>query len=92
MKLYWVNRCKDNGFKCPNCQLLMGDISGQMSATSKNHKISMLDGQVKCVACNSVVGYFPRGKDPHSLPVKFGWSAQILDTLEYVTPIDQKEF
>ena len=92
MKLYWINKCKDNSFRCPKCQLLQADEQGQMSATCKNHRISMIDGQVKCVACNSVLGYFPRGKDENSLPVKFGWSAMILDTLEYVTPIEQKEF
>ena len=92
MKLYWVNKCKENGYRCPKCQLLIGMESGQMPKDSKNHKISMLDGQVKCVACNSVVGYFPRGKDADSLPVKFGWTATILDTLDYVTPVEQKEF
>ena len=92
MKLYWTNRCIENGFSCPSCQLMIGDKNGQLPKASKNHKIQELDGQVKCVACNTTVGYFPRGKDEHSMPVKFGWSAKILDTLEYVTPIDQKEF
>ena len=92
MKLYWTNKCKDNGFRCPNCQLLIGNKDGQLPIESKNHRVQPLDGQVKCVVCNTTVGYFPRGKDSNSMPVKFGWSATILDTLDYVTPIVQKEY
>ena len=92
MKLYWTNKCRENGFRCPNCQNYIADKDGQMAAASKNHKISLLDGQVRCVVCSTVLGYFPRGNDENSLPVKFGWSAKILDTLDYVSPTDQKEF
>lgn len=92
MKLYWTNKCIENGYRCPHCQLLVGNSNGQMSKDSKNHKLSLLDGQVKCVACNTTIGYFPRGKDADSLPVKFGWSAKILDTLDYVTAISQRDF
>ena len=91
MKLYWTNRCKDNGFRCPKCQLIMADAKGQMPVDSKNHRVQMMDGQVKCVACNTTVGYFPRSKDATGLPVKFGWTSKVLDNIEYVTPIEQKE-
>ena len=92
MKLYWTNKCIENGYRCPHCQLLMGDSKGQMPKDSKNHKMSFLDGQVKCVACNTTVGYFPRGKDEDSIPVKFGWTSKMLNTIDYVTAIEQKEF
>jgi hypothetical protein len=91
MKLYWTNKCKENNFRCPYCQLIIGNADGQLPAKGKNHRVQPLDGQVKCVVCNTTVGYFPRGKDANSMPVKFGWTAKILDTLDYVTAIEQKE-
>lgn len=92
MKLYWTKKCIENGYRCPHCQLLMADNNGQMSASSKNHRIQPLDGQVKCVACNTTVGYFPRGKSPNGMDVKFGLTTKILDNVDYVTAIDQKAF
>ena len=92
MKLYWTNKCIDNNFRCPNCQLMIGTPEGQISKDRKNYRVQPLDGQVKCVVCNTTVGYFPRGKDPGSMPVKFGWTAQVLANIEYVTPIEQKEY
>lgn len=90
MKLYWTKKCIENGFRCPNCQLLIADSKGQLPVSSKNHRVEKLDGQIKCVACNTTVGYFPRGKEPDGLPVKFGWSVDILNSIDYITPIDQK--
>ena len=92
MKLWWTNKCKDNGFRCPNCQLILGTADGQMPATSKNHRIQLLDGQVKCVACNTTVGYFPSKSELCGEKIKFGLTEKILDNVDYVTPIKQKEF
>ena len=59
MNLYWTNKCKDNNYRCPKCNNMLGNKDGQMSKSSKNHKIQMFDGQIKCVVCNTTVGYFP---------------------------------
>ena len=90
MKLYWVNKCKDNGFRCPKCQNTIGDKSGQMPLSSKNHKIQMFDGQVKCVVCNTTVGYFPYRTIIDGKLVRQGIATRVLDTIDFVTPIDQK--
>lgn len=90
--LYWTNKCKDNNFRCPNCQCMIGDKDGQMPITSKNHKIQMFDGQVKCVVCNTTVGYFPHKSKIGKESVRQGLTARILNSVEYVTPIEQKEF
>lgn len=91
MKLYWIKKCIENGYRCPHCQLIMADANGQMPFDSKNHRIQMLDGQVKCAACNTTIGYFPRGYELHGDRAKFGLSEKILDSVDYVTAIDQKE-
>lgn len=92
MNLYWINKCKDNNFRCPNCQNMIGNKDGQMPIASKNHKIQMFDGQVKCVVCSTTVGYFPHHSIIDGISVKGGLTTKILDNVEYVTPIDQKEF
>lgn len=92
MKLYWVNRCKDNNFRCPTCQNMIGTKDGQMPKASKNHKIQLMDGQVKCVVCNTAVGYFPQGSIISDTRISQGMSTTILNSVDYVTPIDQKEF
>ena len=85
-KLYWTNKCIDNGFRCPNCQNMIGDKSGQMSVDSKNHKIEPLTGQIKCVVCNTTVGYFPQKQtDIGNTIFKLGMTEKILDSVEYVT-------
>lgn len=92
MKFYWTNDCVANGYRCPNCQNMIGTKSGQMPKASKNHRIQMLDGQVKCVACNTPVGYFPCGSLINKEKIKMGFTAKILDNVDYVTPIDQEDF
>ncbi len=92
MKLYWTNSCMGNNFRCPNCQNMIGTKTGQMPKASKNHKIQMIDGQVKCVVCNTTVGYFPCKSVINKEKIKTGLTTKILDHVEYVTPIDQEEF
>ena len=92
MKLYWTNKCIENGYRCPKCQNMIGTKDGQMPISSKNHKIQMLDGQVKCVVCDTTVGYFAHGSLIDGGKVKIGMAAQILDTIDFVTAINQKEF
>ena len=90
MKLYWVNKCKDNSFRRPKCQNMIGDKSGQMPLSSKNHKVQMFDGQIKCVVCNTTVGYFPHRTFIFGEPIRQGMTTKILDNIDFVTPIDQK--
>lgn len=92
MKLYWTNKCKDNNFRCPKCQNMIGTKSGQMPANSKNHRLQQFDGQIKCVVCGTTVGYFPHNAMINGKSVRQGISEKILDTVDYVTPIDQEEF
>ena len=92
MKLFWTNKCKDNGFRCPNCQSMIGDKNGQMPADSKNHKIIMLSGQVKCVVCNTTVGYFPHFSVIQGEKVRQGMAEKVLNNVEFVTAVEQKEF
>ena len=92
MKLYWTNSCKSNGFRCPNCQNMIGNKTGQMPKSSKNHKIQMLDGQVKCVVCNTTIGYFPYKTVINGLKIKQGLTEKILDNVDYVTAIEQEDF
>ena len=92
MNLYWTNRCKDNQYRCPKCQNMIGTKSGQMPADSKNHKIQTLDGQVKCVVCGTTVGYFPSKSVILGDTIKLGMSEKVLNNVEYVTPINQEEF
>ena len=92
MNLYWTNKCKDNNFRCPKCQLIIGDKDGQMPISSKNHRIQMFDGQVKCVACGTTVGYFPHKAKIDGEYIRQGLSLMVLNSVEYVTPIDQTEF
>ena len=90
--LYWTNKCKDNNFRCPHCQNMIGNKNGQMPRNSKNHKIQMFNGQVKCVVCSTTVGYFPHKSKIGDEHVRQGVSAKILNNVEYVTPIDQEDF
>lgn len=92
MKLWWTNKCKDNNFRCPNCQLMIGNKDGQMSKTSKNHKIQMLGGAIKCVVCNTTVGYFSSNSLINNELVKMGMTDKVLDSVDYVTAIQQKDF
>ena len=92
MKLYWTNKCIDNNFRCPNCQNMIGDKSGQMPINSKNHKIIMLSGQVKCVVCGTTIGYFPHKSVIQGHKIRQGMTEKILDNIGYATPIAQKEF
>ncbi len=92
MKLYWTNKCKDNNFRCPNCQCMIGSKDGQMPIASKNHRIQMFDGQIKCVVCNTTVGYFAHGSKVYTQTVRQGLSASVLKQLEYVTPVMQEDF
>ena len=92
MKLYWTNACIENNFRCPNCQNMIGTKTGQMPKTSKNHKIQMFDGQVKCVVCNTTVGYFPYNASIDNEKVKQGLTSKILNTVDYITAIDQEDF
>ena len=91
MRLYWTNKCKDNNFRCPNCQNMIGTKEGQMPLTSKNHKIQMFDGQVKCVVCSTTVGYIPHKTRINGELVVQGMTVKILNSVEYVTLIDQVE-
>ena len=91
MNLYWTNKCKDNNFRCPKCQNMIGNKDGQMPITSKNHKIQMFDGQVKCVVCGTTVGYFPHKAKIGDEHVRQGMTAKVLNSVEYVTPIEQAE-
>lgn len=90
--LYWTNKCKDNNFRCPNCQNMIGTKDGQLPKNSKNHKIQIFDGQIKCVVCNTTIGYFPYKSKIGNEHVRQGISAKILNHVEYVTPIDQEDF
>lgn len=92
MNLYWTNKCKNNGFRCPKCQSMLGDAFGQMPINSKNHKIELLSGQVKCVVCNTTVGYFPHKSIILGKKVRQGMTEKVLSNVEYVTPIEQKDF
>lgn len=92
MNLYWTNKCKDNNFRCPKCQNMIGTKDGQMPISSKNHKIQIFDGQVKCVVCGTTVGYFPHKAKIAGECVRQGATVRILDSIEYVTPIAQEEF
>jgi len=92
MKLYWTNRCKENGFSCPSCQLVMGTKNGQMPIDSKNHKVQMLGGTIRCVVCNTVIGYLPTSTEFQGEKVRMGMSAKVLDNVDYVTPIEQEDF
>ena len=90
MKLYWTNKCKDNNFRCPTCQNMIGTKTGQMPISSKNHKIQMLDGQVKCVVCSTTVGYLPHKTEINGMKVKQGMTEKLLNNFGYVTPIEQE--
>jgi len=92
MKLYWTNKCRDNNYRCPNCQNMIGTKSGQMPISSKNHKIQMFDGQVKCVVCNTTVGYFPHRSIISGEKIRQGMTERVLNNVEYVTSIEQEEF
>lgn len=92
MKLYWTNKCIENGYRCPNCQCMMGSKTGQMPKDSKNHKVFLFDGQVKCVVCSTTVGYFPHHSVIDGVTIKGGMTAKVLDNVGYVTPVDQEEF
>ena len=92
MKLYWTNKCKDNNFRCPKCQNMIGTKSGQMPIASKNHKIQMLNGKVQCVVCGTAVGYFPHKSKICGEKVRQGMTEKVLDSVEFVTPIEQEEF
>ena len=91
MKLYWTNKCKDNNFRCPNCQNMIGDKNGQMPISSKNHKIEWLSGQVKCVVCGTTVGYFPHKSVICGKKIRQGMTSKVLDSVEYVNAIEQNE-
>ena len=90
-KLYWVNKCKDNNFRCPNCQNMIGDKSGQMPKSSKNHRVQIFDGQVKCVVCGATVGYFAHHANVLDTHIRQGMTDKVLATLGYVTAIEQDE-
>lgn len=90
MKLYWTNKCIENSFRCPNCQNMIGGKNGQMPLSSKNHKVIMLSGQIKCVVCNTTVGYFPNNVSIQGEMIQQGMSEKILDNIEYVTAIEQR--
>ena len=92
MNLYWTNKCKDNNFRCPKCQNMIGTKSGQMPINSKNHKIQTLDGQVKCVVCGTTVGYFSHKSIVNGEKIRQGMTDKLLNNFGYVTPIDQEEF
>ena len=92
MNLYWTNKCKDNNFRCPKCQTMIGNADGQMAIGSKNHKIQMFDGQVKCVVCGNTVGYFPYKSKINGAYIRQGLPLMVLNSVEYVTSIDQIEF
>ncbi len=92
MKLYWFNKCIDNNFRCPKCQCLLADKDGQMPKDSKNHKLQMFNGKVQCVACGSTVGYFPHKSIINGEKVRQGMTAKVLNSIEFITGIEQKEF
>lgn len=92
MKLYWTNKCIENGYRCPNCQNMIGSKTGQMPIASKNHKIQMFDGQVKCVVCGTTVGYFPHHANIQGYAIRSGMTEKVLDSVGYVTAVEQKEF
>lgn len=92
MKLYWTNKCKDNNFRCPKCQNMIGTKNGQMPVNSKNHKIQNLDGQIKCVVCGTTVGYFQHKAVVDGIKIRQGMTEKVLDSVEYVTPIEQEDF
>lgn len=92
MNLYWTNKCRDNDFRCPKCQSMIGTKSGQMPISSKNHKIQAFDGQVKCVVCGTTVGYFPHKSVVAGEKIRQGMTERVLKSVEYVTPIDQEDF
>ena len=92
MKLYWINKCKDNNFRCYKCQNWLGNPDGQMPAASKNHRIHTIGGTVRCVVCDTVIGYIPNGTEYRGEKVKLGMAEKILENVEYVTAIEQKEF
>lgn len=91
MRLYWTNKCKDNNFRCPTCQNMIGTKEGQMPISSKNHKIQMFDGQIKCIVCNTTVGYLPHKTKIGDGYVRQGMTIRILNSIGYVTPIEQTE-
>lgn len=91
MKLYWTNKCIENGYRCPNCQNMIGTKTGQMPIASKNHKIQQFDGQVKCVVCSTTVGYFPHHAIVEGSAIRSGMTEKVLDSVGYVTPVEQKE-
>ena len=92
MNLYWTNKCKDNNFRCPKCQNMIGTKSGQMPINSKNHKIQTLDGQVKCVVCGTTVGYFSHKQVVAGEKIRQGMTDKLLNNFGYVTAIEQEEF
>lgn len=92
MNLYWTNKCKDNNFRCPKCQNMIGNKYGQMPANSKNHKIQAFDGQVKCVVCGTTVGYFPHKAIVAGAKIRQGMTDRLLNNFGYVTAIDQEDF
>lgn len=71
---------------------MIGDKNGQMPISSKNHRIQMFDGQVKCVVCNTTIGYFSHKSEIKGIKVKQGVSEKILKSIEYVTGIEQEDF
>lgn len=71
---------------------MIGDKHGQMPINSKNHKIELLSGQVKCVVCGTTVGYFPHKSMISGNKIRQGMTEKVLGSVEYVTPIEQKEF
>ena len=90
MNLYWTKKCMDNGFRCPKCQNMIGDKAGQMPMSSKNHKIQIFDGQIKCVVCNTTVGYFAHGTKIGDAYVRQGMTLKVLDTVDYLSAIEQE--
>lgn len=92
MTLFWTNKCKENNFRCPNCGNMIGDKNGQMPISSKNHKIQMFDGQVKCVVCNTTIGYIAHKSEINGIKVRQGVSEKILKSIEYVTGVEQEDF
>ena len=92
MKLWWTNKCKENNFRCPYCQNMIGNKDGQMSKSSKNHKIMTLGGTVKCVVCNTTVGYFANNSLINGELIKMGMADKVLENVDYVTAIQQKDF
>lgn len=92
MNFYWTNRCKENGYRCPKCQNMIGNKDGQMPIDSKNHKIQLFDGQVKCVVCSTTIGYFPHSSVIKGNKIRLGMTTKVLNSVEYVTAVEQKEF